>query len=145
MRKLKLYEIVGLTVLLALTVLAGVSCAKNTGAELAGKTWVLKLYGQHGGLDQAITGHEPTLIFDKDKMTVGGSGGINAYGGDYTVDGSQISFKNVFQTLMASPDENLNKQESSYFKLLNNAETFKVEGSQLTIDGTLGTLIFQPE
>jgi heat shock protein HslJ len=146
MKKPKLYEILGLTVLLALTVLAGVSCAKNTGPELAGKTWVLKFYGQQGGgMVSAVTDHEPTLIFDQDKMTIGGNTGINAYGGEYTIDGSKISFKRVFQTLMASADENLNKQESSYSKLLNNAETFKIEGNQLTIDGAQGTLIFQPK
>jgi len=91
-------------------------CAKNTGPELAGKTWVLKYYGQlGGGMVSAITDHEPNIVFDPEKMTISGNGGVNGYGGDYTVDGSKITFKDIIQTLMASTDENLNKQESTYF------------------------------
>lgn len=142
MKHLRLYEILGLIVLLALTAFAGVSCANAAGDNLAGKTWVLQQYGDPDNLTQAITGKEPTLTFDKDKMTVGGNGGVNGYGGDYTVDKDKLTVSDVISTLIASSNEEENIQESTFFKILHSAETFKIEGTNLTITGTEGVLIF---
>jgi heat shock protein HslJ len=143
MKHLKLYEVLGLVVILALTVIAGVSCSKGgPDANLYGVTWVLKSYGQPGNLTPVVTGKEPTLTLDKDKLTISGNGGVNGYGGDFTVKDNDITFSSVMHTLMASTDETLNKQESSFFRILGSANNFQVDGKQLTITGTQGTLVF---
>jgi heat shock protein HslJ len=143
MKKLKPYEIIGLAIILALTVFAGVSCTKaNAGQELIGVTWLLKSYGDPNNLTQVITGNPPTLTFDKDKMTVTGNGGVNGYGGDYTVKGSELKVTRIISTLMASTNEALNKQENAFFKILGSVESYKIDGTQLTITGTEGILVF---
>ena len=143
MRSLKLYEVLGLAVILALTVFAGVSCTKaNAGQELSGVTWALKSYGDPNNLTQVIAGNPPTLTFDKGKMTVGGNGGVNGYGGDYTVKGSELKVTGVIHTLMASTNEALNSQENTFFKILGAAQSYKIDGGQLTITGAEGVLVF---
>jgi len=143
MKRIKLYEIFGLVVILALTVIAGVSCAKTgPDANLYGVTWVLKSYGQPGSLTPVTTQRETTLTFDKNKMTISGNGGVNGYGGDFTVKGNEITFNGVVHTEMASTDEALNSQENAFFRILGGADSFKIDGLQLTIAGTEGTLVF---
>jgi heat shock protein HslJ len=143
-RKLKLYEVIGLTVILALTVIAGVSCTKaNAGQELKGTTWQLKSYGDPNNLTQVIVYKDTTLYFDITEMTVGGSGGVNGYGGDYTVKGNQLKVTGIIHTLMASTDEALNNQENTFFKILGSAETYKIDVKQLTITGPEGILVLK--
>jgi len=61
-------------------VLTALSCASPPGdaAKLPGVTWVLKSYGDAAQPIQAIAGHQPTLVFNKEKMTIGGNGGSTA-------------------------------------------------------------------
>lgn len=145
MMKLRLFEVIGLAVMLALTVFAGVSCSKvqASSQELSGVTWELKSYGDPDNLKQAIADNEPTISFDKDKKQVSGNTGVNGYGGDYTTDGNKITIKDVVQTLMASEDPAVNEQETAYMRILNSAETFEISGGQLTITGTEGILVFE--
>jgi heat shock protein HslJ len=143
MKKYRFFEVIAFITILSLTALAGVSCSKAQSAgNLEGGTWVLKSYGDNANPTQAIAGHEPTLTFDKEKMTIGGSGGVNSYGGEYAVDGSKLTIDKMIQTLMASTDEALNIQESAFFKILGSAASFKIAGGQLTITGSEGILVF---
>ncbi len=143
MKRIKLFEVIAVITMLALTVFAGVSCSKaNAGQELSGVTWVLNSYGNPDNLTATVKDKEPTLVFDKDKMTVSGNGGVNGYGGDYTVKGNELTVSEVVHTLMASTNEALNTQETAFFKILDSAQSFKIDGKQLTITGTEGTLVF---
>jgi heat shock protein HslJ len=143
MRKIKLYEILGFGLLLGLTVFAGVSCSRaNAAQELSGFSWVLESYGSPGNLTQVISDKGPTLIFNKNKMTVTGSGGVNGYGGDYTVKGSTLNVTGILHTLIASQNEALNNQENAFFKILGSAQSYKIDVIQLTITGTEGILVF---
>jgi heat shock protein HslJ len=141
---IKAWEVIAgiiMIVLMAITLLACASPAGDAG-KLEGVTWVLKSYGDAANPTQAIIGHEPTLTFDEEKMTIGGNGGVNSYGGDYTVDGSKLTIDKMMQTLMASTDETLNTQESAYLKILGSAQSFKIADGQLTITGSQGVLVF---
>jgi heat shock protein HslJ len=145
MKKYRFFEVLALITILSLTVLAGVSCSKaqsNGSKELSGITWILKSYGDAANTTKTIAGHEPTLTFDKEKMEIGGSGGVNSYGGTYAVDGSKLTTSQIVQTLMASTNEALNDQENTFFKILRSAASFKIEAGQLTVTGTDGTLVF---
>jgi heat shock protein HslJ len=143
MKRIKLFEVLGLVVILALTVIAGVSCAKTApDAKLYGATWALKSYGQPGSLTPVVADKETTLTLDKEKMTISGNGGVNGYGGDFTIKDNEIAFTGVMHTLIASLDEKLMGQENAFFRILGGADTFKIDGTQLTITGTEGTLVF---
>lgn len=144
MRTIKLYEIIGLALLLGLTVFAGVSCSKaNATQDLSGVTWVLKAYGDPEALVQVVPDKETTLIFDAGKMTVSGSGGVNGYGGDYSVKGTELKFTGVIHTLIASQNQALNEQENGFFKILNSAESYKIKAKQMMITGSEGVLVFE--
>ena len=127
--------------LMALTLLAGTSCASDN-MKLEGVTWVLKSYGDAANPTQPIAGKEPTLTFNKSTMKISGNGGVNGYGGDYAVDGSKLTTKDIVQTLMASTDPALNSQETAFMKILASANSFKIEGGQLTLTGSQGILVF---
>jgi heat shock protein HslJ len=143
MKSIKLYEVLGLAVILGLTIFSGVSCAKANSQELSGVTWVLKSYGDPQNPGLTITGHEPTLMFDKEKKNVNGNGGVNGYGGDYTIKGNNLTISGVIHTLIASTDESLNRLENAFFNILGSAQSYKTDGKQLTITGTQGILVFE--
>jgi len=144
MKRIRLFEIFGLVAMLALT---GLTCISNTvdanREKLESVTWVLKAYGDPDDLTAAVTGHEPTLSFDKDKGTLGGNTGVNAYAGKYSLDGNKLTVKEVYQTLIASTDERLNIQEAAYMKILNSAQRYDIDDRELTITGAEGVLVFE--
>jgi heat shock protein HslJ len=111
--------------------------------KLEGVTWVLKSYGDPDSLKMAVSGHEPTLTFDKDKKQISGNGGVNGYGGDYEVDGNRLTLSGIVHTLMASTDPSRNEQEAAFFQILASAESYKISGQELTITGTKGALVFR--
>jgi heat shock protein HslJ len=143
MKHIKLYEVLGLVVILALTVVAGVSCANASDTGIYGVTWVLQSYRQPG--DQtptvAVEDKETTLTFDKDKMTVSGNGGVNGYGGDFTVEGNDLTFSRMLHTLMAGSGP-IMIQENAFFSIMDSATSYEIDGNQLTITGTGGNLVF---
>jgi heat shock protein HslJ len=126
-----------------LTAVACISSAGATNAEkLEGMTWVLKSYGDPDNLKQAVPGHEATLTFDKEKKEVKGNGGVNGYGGKYVVDGNKLTISDLVSTLMASTDQALNEQEAAFFQILVSAQSYKINGQELTITGIKGVLLF---
>jgi heat shock protein HslJ len=139
--RIKFWEVLALVMILGLTAVACVSPA-NADAQLEGVTWVLKSYGDTANPTAAVSGHEPTLTFDADKKTVSGNTGVNGYGGDYTLEGSKLTFGPLMQTMMASTDPALNAQETAYTKILGSAQNYKINNGQLTITGTEGVLVF---
>lgn len=144
MKRIRLFEIIGAIVMLSLTAVACISSVGATNAgKLEGVTWVLKSYGDPDSLKMAVSGHEPTLTFDKDKKQISGNGGVNGYGGDYEVDGNRLTLSGIVHTLMASTDPSLNEQEAAFFQILASAESYKISGQELTITGTKGVLVFR--
>jgi heat shock protein HslJ len=144
MKRIRLFEIISLVLLLSLT---GVACVSNTaganGEKLESVTWELKAYGEPNDLTAAVMGHEPTLTFDKEEGTLGGNTGVNAYGGKYELNGNKLTVEDLYQTLIASTNPALNEQEAVYMKILGSAESFKVDDEELTITGTEGVLVFE--
>jgi heat shock protein HslJ len=143
-KRIRLFEIIGLLIILSLTAVACISSvgASNTG-KLEGATWVLKSYGDPGNLKTVLPDKEATLIFEGGKKEIKGNAGINLYGGNYEVDGSKLTLTELFRTLMASTDEALNTQETAYFNILRSAVSYKIVGEALTITGTEGILVFR--
>jgi heat shock protein HslJ len=144
MKKIKLYEILAFVAMLSLTVLAGISCshAQADNQKLEGVTWVLQSYGNPDKPTAVLQGKELTLSFDRAKGQVSGNGGVNGFGGNYVLSGNKLTVTDIVHTMMASTNQAENEQETAYFKLLAASKTFKIDGKQLTITGTEGTLVF---
>jgi heat shock protein HslJ len=145
MQRIRLFEVVGVTLIMAMTALAGISCVQTGTEKLEGATWVLKSYGDPNDLKAAVADRATTLTFDKETKRVGGNGGVNSYGGEYTIDGDKLTVSEIIHTMMASINEALNTQETQFFKILQSAQSFEINGKELTINGTEGMLLFTPK
>ncbi len=73
---------------------------------------------------------------------VSGSGGCNSYGGDYKAHGHDLTFSPLISTKRACADETATRQEQEYFKALQAATGFAIDGDRLTIAHPGGELVF---
>ena len=99
-------------------------------------TWTLTSYGPQGATSPVVPGSRASITF-QDDGTISGSSGCNSFGGEYKVDGDQITFSGLASTLMACSDP-LMTQEGTVFKVLDGTASHKIDGDTLTItkDGT---------
>jgi len=105
------------------------------GQELVGPMWRLtELNGELAAEDV-----ETTLDFSEDGQ-IGGNGGCNAYGGDYEISGEDLTFSNVFSTLMACPDEKT-PQERAFFDVLEQTRRYEVAEGELLLKGEEDTIL----
>jgi heat shock protein HslJ len=107
--------------------------AQNTeepSASLIG-SWKLTSFGPVGAPSPAVEGSDAELVFNEDG-TVAGNSGCNGFGGNYIVEGDQVTFSEIVSTLMAC-EEPLMSQEESVFQVLTGPATYKIEGNTLTI------------
>ncbi len=105
--------------------------------ELEGPTWIL---------EGTLLRTEITAIFEDGKLT--GSAGCNTYNGTYTVTAgageNEIEIGPLATTRMAC-QERVMDQEARYLGALEEAETYIIEGTTLTIYAPGGALIFEAE
>ena len=142
MNTLKLVSFTALLAIVFMTLVGfTVAGADTTDLKLEGVTWVLNSYGDEANLTEALPDKEATLIFYSKDKSAGGNGGVNSYGGDYTLDGGKITISNLIMTLMAGPRP-LMEQETKFFNILQSAQSYKIEGHSLKITGTEGVLVF---
>ncbi len=107
--------------------------------DLQGTSWVLvEINGQ-----PVLPGTLPTLVFDD--AALGGNGGCNTFGGDYTQDGDSLTIGALFSTLMYC--EGVSDQEQAYLAALQAANSFRVAGGRCAILDASGavTLVFDPQ
>jgi putative lipoprotein len=97
------------------------------GGVLSGTTWKLEELGGTAVLDQP----QATLEFPEQGRVVG-QGSCNRFFGSVQLSGDSISFGALGSTRMACP-EPVMSQESAYFKALQNAERYAIDGSSLLI------------
>jgi len=99
-------------------------------ASLIG-SWQLTSYGPVGSPVPAVEDTEAGLTFNGDG-TVAGNSGCNGFGGNYTVEGDQVTFSEIVSTLMACEDPRMT-QEEAVFKVLTDTATYKIDGNTLTL------------
>src|SRR5688572_609579 len=128
-KRMKKYLLTLLLISLAITACS----AQNGGASSASLigSWKLSAYGPADAPIPAVEGVGAGLTFNEDG-TVSGSSGCNGLGGDYTVEGDQITFGEFVSTLMAC-DEPIMAQEEAAHKVMTGTATYKIEGDTLTI------------
>ena len=141
MKRRRLFEIIGATLIMSLTALAGISCTQTSAEKLEGATWVLKAYGEPNSLIDALPDSVVTLNFNKDDKRVWGTGGVNTYGGNYQVDGNRLTVSELVSTEIAGWPP-LQNQENTFFNILISAQSFDIDDNKLTITGTAGILVF---
>ncbi|PWV53780.1 META domain-containing protein [Chitinophaga sp. S165] len=72
------------------------------------------------------------LEFDTATHRFSGNGGCNKVGGEYELDGNEISFGKVMSTRMACMDAQANERESAFLRMLSDRTyTVKFEGQQI--------------
>lgn len=113
------------------------------GTTLENTPWNLVSFGPSDSASPLIEGSTIALMLVAGQA--GGTGGCNAYGGTYQVQGDTISFDQITRTEMACEDETVTKQEQLYFEALESAGRYEVNGNQLRIwyDNEAGVLVFE--
>jgi heat shock protein HslJ len=121
-----------LLALLLIVLVVSACTAKNEGSSnsLIG-SWKLTSYSRADVLTPAVTDTESGLTFKEDG-TVTGNSGCNSLGGNYKVEGDQVTFDQIVSTLMAC-DEARMAQEGAVQQVLTNTATYKIEGNTLTL------------
>lgn len=139
--------LVPVTVTVAVLALVGVSCADGDGSEgedgtLEGVTWVL----QRSSIDElaadAPEDARVDLVFEGG--SIAGQSACNRYGGPYEVDGTSISFGDLFSTNMAC-DQPLMELESAYLAALGQVGEHEVGAEELVLTGSDVRLVFDVE
>lgn len=100
-------------------------------------TWNLTAYGPEGSTIPAAADSQANVTFNEDG-TLTGHSGCNGFGGEYKVDGDQITFSGLISTLVAC-GEPLVTQESTLYRVLSGTATYEIDGDTLTLnqDGTV--------
>jgi len=103
-------------------------------------TWNLTAYGPQDSPTSPVPGTQAFITFKEDG-TLAGNSGCNGFGGEYKVDGGQITFSALISTLMACA-EPIMVQEGTIFSVLDGATTYDIKGGQLTIIKNGTVLVF---
>jgi putative lipoprotein len=69
-----------------------------------------------------------------------GNSGCNSPGGNYKVEGDQVTFDQIVSTLMACDDARM-AQEDAVHKVLTDTATYRIEGNTLTLTNNDTVLI----
>jgi heat shock protein HslJ len=114
--------------------------ACGSGQKSLEGNWNLTAYGPEGATNPVAPGSQASITFNADG-TITGTSGCNSFGGEYEVDGDQITFKGLVSTLMAC-EEPLMTQEGTVFKVLDGTASYKIDGDTLTITNAGTSLVF---
>ncbi len=129
-----------LLILFIICLMVSACASKENTRSLVG-SWRLTAYGPVDSPTPAVPDVDATLIFGEDG-TLAGSTGCNELGGDYMVEGDQITLGQIVSTLIACPDLQM-AQEEAMFQILMETASFKIEGDTLTITNNDTVLVFE--
>ena len=121
------------------------SIDSSDSSSLAGTAWRLVAYGPDDAPQQPLSNTTVTMKFTD--AQVQGSLGCNSFGGNYMVNGQQLTLSNIVQTMMAC-EQPIMQQEQQISLALQSVTTWKREGDTLRLGYDGGTLRFtrvQPE
>jgi heat shock protein HslJ len=107
-------------------------------ASLLG-AWKLTSYGPASSPAPAVEDTEAGITFNEDG-TVAGNSGCNGFGGNYTVEGDQVTFSEIVSTLMAC-EEPLMSQEGIVLEVMAGSPTYTIDGNSLTLTGNGNVLV----
>jgi len=99
-------------------------------AELPGTSWVVTGYNNGAAAVQSVAPDSTLTIQFAEDGAVEGNAGVNAYSGDYVVEGAAIKIGPLATTKMAGPEE-LMVQEASFLLAMENCASWGVTNGQL--------------
>ena len=91
--------------------------------------WLLKKIDTGNGIEEVQT--KAFIRFDKEKQSGGGNGSCNSFGSNATINGNEISFKNIFSTKMYCED--VQQTEDAFLKQLGKVNRFEVKDKTLSL------------
>ena len=91
--------------------------------------WSLKKIYENGNEDAVNT--KAFIRFDKEKKSAGGNGSCNSFGSTASVNGNDVSLKNIFSTKMYC--EQVQQIENKYFHQLEKANRFEIKDNSLSL------------
>jgi heat shock protein HslJ len=122
--------IIGLLVLFLLAACAGGSSASITGQ------WKLVSYGPAGSQIPALSNVNTNIEFTADGK-LNGNVGCNSFGGDYKVNGKNLTFGPIMSTMMACGGQ-VDEQEMAAIAVFQKSAAFVLDGNSLTITSADG-------
>lgn len=102
----------------------------NFGRGLEGPTWIVQEMSIDGTMTAPIPESPPSAVFEEG--AVSGSSGCNNYNGSYQASDGSMTFGPFASTQMACIPE-LMAQETVYFGLLGQVDSYEVSGDELTL------------
>lgn len=116
-------------------------CGSHNDKPLEGTTW--KLARMEGIPAEAISAEEDafTLLFGAEENMVAGRSNCNRFFGSYELKGKKLDLGEMGMTRMACPDM---EYEDAFVKMLDEADSFEIKGSELTLfDDGKSVAVFQ--
>ena len=89
--------------------------------------WSLKKI--HDNAKEETVNTKAFIRFDKEKQSAGGNGSCNRFGSTVTINGNELSFKNIFSTKMYC--EQVQQAENSYLGSLEKVTRYEIKGKSL--------------
>jgi heat shock protein HslJ len=119
---------------------AAVTNTLKNSVQLFGTPW--KLIQINGNQAVIPAGADvATLALSAADASFGGTGSCNSFYGNYVINGTQLSFKNLGSTKMACDNMNL---EIDYFHALNTVDSYKIVDKTLYLySGNKAVLVFE--
>jgi heat shock protein HslJ len=110
--------------------------------SLEGTSWQVMSYNNgKGGVTSLIIGTEISAIFGEDNRLTGNSG-CNSYFAEYETDGDNIGIGTAGSTEMACLEpEGVMEQEQQYLAALQTAATYKIDGLNMEMRTSEGSLV----
>ena len=83
------------------------------------------------GVKKAVEGKTAFIQFNRDKMSAGGNGGCNTFGGTLIVKGNTIGITEIISTQMYC--EGVQQTENLFFKTLPKVNRYIIKGKTLSL------------
>lgn len=125
---------------LGLTLSACAEPGEPGASDPTDSAWVLESGTLDGAAIPIVDGHPITLTFDD--TGIGGTAACNGYFGGYTISGTEISFSDLGQTMMACEPAEVMDSETKYLQAMALVGAFTATDETLTLTGEGVELVF---
>jgi heat shock protein HslJ len=118
--------------LMLLAVIIPLASCQTIASPLEDFNWVCYQFGDPGHYFEPTTGTELSAHFDSKTKMVTGSGGINDFSSNYTVERLTLTIGNLTVTKMGG-DAGILAKENSYLYMLKGVDRFEMERGSLIL------------
>ena len=105
--------------------------------------WVLASYGDTDNLTMVLEDTEITAVLNSSERKISGSAGCNSYFVGYGINQNELTLTSPVGSTRMACQETVMNQETEYLEILQNIESFDIEGDQLRIVSGDKVLLFE--